>query len=472
MKKKTVIILIAIVVLALSIRLYGISKESYWLDETMSVRQTQIPYADTIRLLHNDIHTPLYFTLLWGWIRLFGSGEYATRLLSTLFGIGAVIALFFFGRKYLSEKAGLIAAAILAASPLALFYSQEVRPYSLFLLLAIISMHCYLSLLRKFCIKNSSLYILATLGLLYTHLFGVLVILVQTLHFISKKKNILKFFALQAINLIGILPWIISSTHYTDSVRYLKWISTPTLKSLLSVYADLAGSAILLVLFIAIIIFGTYKKRKFDHLLFLWLLVPPLFMFLSSQTILPVFHVRYVIFVVPAIALLVAESILNITKKQLVHIGILLIILALSTALVIEHERRIDKDDWRTFSTFMHEQRTRGDILIIFPFYQMDPLTYYYDPQCFKSTTLSSCVASRDSIFSLTENATCCSDNSQLTSIAYKNRLGDYMNRITWLVSVKGGLYDKNNTLYSYLSNRKNLTLEKDIGNIEIYRFE
>jgi uncharacterized membrane protein len=472
MKKKTIIIFIAIIVLALSVRLYGLSKESFWLDETLSVRQTQIPYKDTIHLLHNDVHTPLYFTFLWGWIRIFGTGEYATRLLSALFGLGAVIALFFFGRKYLSEKAGLIAAAILAVSPLALFYSQEVRPYSLFLLLAILSMHCYLSLIRTMSMRNCSLYILATLGLLYTHLFGALVIIVQTLHFISKRKNIKKFLILQAIILIGILPWIISSTHYTESVRYLKWIGTPTLKSLIGVYGDLAGGAILLVLFIAIIIFGTYKKRKFDHLLLLWLIVPPLVMFLSSQAILPVFHVRYVLFVAPALALLIGQGIINITKRQPVQIGILIIILAISAALAIAHERQLEKDDWRTFSKFIQEQRTHGDILIISPFYQMDPLIYYYDPPCFKSPTLSSCVASRDSIFSLTENATCCSGSSQLTSVAYKNHLGDYMDRTVWLVSVRGGLYDRNNTLHTYISNRKNLTLEKEIGNIEIYKFE
>ena len=79
---------------------------------------------------------PLYFMLARGWIHVFGSGEVGLRSLSALFGTATVPVVYLAGAAMRSRRAGLIAAAFTALSPLTIWYSQEARNYALLLFLA------------------------------------------------------------------------------------------------------------------------------------------------------------------------------------------------------------------------------------------------------------------------------------------------------------------------------------------------
>ncbi|MEC4817726.1 MAG: glycosyltransferase family 39 protein [Scytonema sp. PMC 1069.18] len=80
-------------------------------------------------------HPPLFFcgmyTLL-EWMHPLGE-EWVTklRLPSALFGVGEILAIYFVNRIAFSPFAGLIAAALMAVSPYAVYLSQEARHYTL-----------------------------------------------------------------------------------------------------------------------------------------------------------------------------------------------------------------------------------------------------------------------------------------------------------------------------------------------------
>src|SRR5207248_2336285 len=71
------------------------------------------------------------------WMRLFGGGEAAVRGLSVLFGIAAIAALWGAARRQLGPAYGWLAAALLAVSPLHVYFSREARNYALASLLAV-----------------------------------------------------------------------------------------------------------------------------------------------------------------------------------------------------------------------------------------------------------------------------------------------------------------------------------------------
>jgi mannosyltransferase len=118
-----------IIVLALALRLYQLGEESLWNDEVVSIGS-----AENIRGLARS--RPLYFVMLRVWM-LFGHSDAWLRGLAVVFGVLSVWILYRLGQRLGGESLGLIAALILALSPLFIDLSQEIRFYTLSTLLGL-----------------------------------------------------------------------------------------------------------------------------------------------------------------------------------------------------------------------------------------------------------------------------------------------------------------------------------------------
>jgi hypothetical protein len=84
----------------------------------------------------SDGHPPLYYWMLWAAMRMFGVTEYAVRLTTAMTGLLAVPLAWRAGQRV---GAGRMAAALVAFSPLLVFYSRDPRMYALLPLAAIAS---------------------------------------------------------------------------------------------------------------------------------------------------------------------------------------------------------------------------------------------------------------------------------------------------------------------------------------------
>ena len=126
-----VLLLALFVLLAFALRVLRLDFQPLWWDEGYSVWFATHPLGQMAALTAQDIHPPLYYVLLHGWIGLLGAGPVSLRLLSVLFGVLAIPAIYLAGRRMLSRRAALLAAFLLAISPLHVYYSQEVRMYGL-----------------------------------------------------------------------------------------------------------------------------------------------------------------------------------------------------------------------------------------------------------------------------------------------------------------------------------------------------
>lgn len=90
-------------------------------------------------LLGGEPHPPLLFLSQHLWLRLFGSGEAATRSLGALLSVGAIAASYGLGRHLLGHRAGLLLAALLGTNPFYLFHSLNVRMYGSLVLWTVLS---------------------------------------------------------------------------------------------------------------------------------------------------------------------------------------------------------------------------------------------------------------------------------------------------------------------------------------------
>jgi 4-amino-4-deoxy-L-arabinose transferase-like glycosyltransferase len=130
------------VILGAALRFSTLGLQSYRYDEAVTVGRVLHPSLfDTLSTVPRSESTPpLYYLLAWLWSRLFGTGEVGLRSLSALAGT-ASIAVVYLGAVALPlpRRAGLIAAAIVAVSPVLIWFSQDARAYALVFLLTALS---------------------------------------------------------------------------------------------------------------------------------------------------------------------------------------------------------------------------------------------------------------------------------------------------------------------------------------------
>ena len=103
------ILLLIILLLALALRGYRLDGQSLWADEGNSAA---LAGRSLVQIAHDsahDIHPPLYYWLLHGWTRIFGSSEIGLRSLSAALGVLLVWLIYLIGRRLHGQATGLLA---------------------------------------------------------------------------------------------------------------------------------------------------------------------------------------------------------------------------------------------------------------------------------------------------------------------------------------------------------------------------
>lgn len=194
---------LAVIAVALLLRLPHLEDRSVWYDEASSWQTARFDWSDLRRSLLLNVHLPLYYIILKGWMTLFGESATAIRALSVLFGVTTVLVMEQFGRELFLASApgrndglsgdrqseahvfGLFVAMLVAMSPVQVFASIEARMYTMgtaftalcaWLLLRIIRMRGHAS-------WSWAAYGLAALGVLYSHHYGLFSMAAQAVFF-------------------------------------------------------------------------------------------------------------------------------------------------------------------------------------------------------------------------------------------------------------------------------------------------
>ena len=126
-----------LLLLAASIRLFGLSTQSLWSDEGVTLLQAGAPtVAEVLQRVSQDTHPPLYFVMLHFWLGWFGSSEFALRLPSVLAALATFPLLARLLRRMELSELTVPSLAWLAISAFHCQYSQEARSHVFTALLA------------------------------------------------------------------------------------------------------------------------------------------------------------------------------------------------------------------------------------------------------------------------------------------------------------------------------------------------
>lgn len=143
--------LVAVLLLAFGLRLYRLAADSLWYDETVSLHLAGKEVPALVAHTAGDIHPPGYYLLLHGWLRLSSSSavrepeatspplsgppvvavDFVAAFGSVFFGLVLVALAYRLAEEVFGPPAGLLAAFLVTISPYNVWYSQEVRMYTL-----------------------------------------------------------------------------------------------------------------------------------------------------------------------------------------------------------------------------------------------------------------------------------------------------------------------------------------------------
>jgi uncharacterized membrane protein len=353
---------------------------SFWLDEAAQAIESARPLSQQLSIAE-DFQPPLLHLVL-HFASLVSHTEWWLRMIGAVIpGIIVIYYTYKIGKQLYSQSVGLISALLLATSSFHIFYSQELRPYSLSVVWVVVTWSLLIAAsmqAKRFTKHTSVLYGVATALGLYTSYLYPFVVLSQGIYIVWKERQFLKSYLLSlCITAVLFLPWVPYMLEQLQVGRALQkslpgWesvVAIPQLKSLPLTFGkfifgvlNLEFSAPFLLItttLLAGVAWVIWKNRaglynKEQVALYCWFLIPLITAWLVSFFI-PILQPKRVIYLLPAFYLLsTAFSLKGLSLRQMttsVWIRVVPIVLLLFINIYASFAYYItpqyQREDWR-----------------------------------------------------------------------------------------------------------------------------
>lgn len=396
------------------LRLMTLGVQSLWLDEGVSFWTVHRNLPGLSELL-STVTRPLYYWMLYPAYRL-GTEEWLLRLPSALAGIASLVLLYLLGRELFDRPTALLATALLALSPLHLWYSQEARFYALVVFLTLGATYFAIRALKHNHIWDWVLFgVLESLGL-WTEsgaIWYLLAINLSGLLMIKHLINDRRLFGWILAQAIAVALYVPQLSTFISAVQGsgTSWIPPATIRELLRLVSDFSGGfmqpawfGILSMLAIgfglalgsASLLHEAHSRWRGYAILLPWLVIPIAASFILSQPYYrpewiqsisgsrqSIFLTRNLIAILSPLLLLLARSLVLIYRRpaptwRWVGLGLLGGVLTLYAIGYFHNHLVLRKEDYRSAARLVSENAAPGDLVLASPGYIEQPIAYYY----------------------------------------------------------------------------------------------
>lgn len=364
---KTAYVLFGILAMGAVLRFYHLDYQSLWLDELYSIVPTNPDNSlgDVIDYAKGD-QPPLFFIYIHYVFKIFGYTELVGRAACALVGLAGIIAIYFLGKECFGKATGVFAALITSVNYFHIYYSQELRFYSMAFLMALLSYLFFIRAFKRGKLSDYFAYVISTIGLLYTHYYGLIIFGTQIFVFLMLLlyKRDMRFLILSFISgalvIVAYTPWL--PTIMNDLGTSLSWIKKPEPYFVAQYFYDYTGKDAFTSLLLVVLIFQFCKTfvrsvlsqetRNVFLILITWILLSYLVPYIRSILISPVLSNRYTIVTLPALIVLFAIGWSEIkNSKWRYSLSILLVLSAIINLIYFrQHYTRLQKDQFREAS--------------------------------------------------------------------------------------------------------------------------
>lgn len=237
----TILTVIIITILGLILRLIGIDKDGgLWNDEYVSWSIAIIPFGKSfVEGILSQCHMPFYYLYL-KFFMLFSQDDLFLRITSVIPAIISIPVMYIVGREK-SKLSGFACAMFTALSSLLVYYSQEVRFYSLLFLFSALSLYFTQRVVNKPRKRNLAGLIFANLMILITHTIGFVYVFFDIIYITFKLKRFYRKFVnftwlFTGIIFVATLPLLLKILFFTHSMS--QWWANLNWYRVAQVFAD------------------------------------------------------------------------------------------------------------------------------------------------------------------------------------------------------------------------------------------
>jgi uncharacterized membrane protein len=396
-RTRTICIIGGLMLFVAAVSAISLSQQSLRLDEAQSLWQTSRSPGAILKLVGSDVHVPLYHLLLHYWQLFFGNGVAVARILSLLFYLATIPALYVLGREAFGRKIGLFGALLFAISPFMNWYGNEIRMYTMLTLCAVLS-HVFFLRLQRGTGRRSFLgyLVVAVIGAL-THYFFLTVLLAQFVFLVFYRKRFAQGSPRRIIGAMAaagatLVPWALYVHQLGESGNASPHLPAPGSVDVFQAYAqffvgfqDDRLNAVVLSLWPVTVLLGFLALRRHRRVpteaayMFFAATVPVIAAIAVSILVTPVFLSRYLIVCLPPLYLAFGWVLSGYTlriRQFLVGATVAAMLLtllqqAISPAVPV-------REDYRGAATYLEQQATADDVIIASAPFTVYPLEYYY----------------------------------------------------------------------------------------------
>ncbi len=381
-----VLLTAAATLLAAALVLHDLGDKSLWYDEAWSVGIVDRSPGDALwRISHWELNQSPFYGLFAGWWRI-GQSETFLRLLPAAFFVLSVPAMAVLGRRLVDAAVGGVAALLLACHPLVVQWGQQVRGYSMLVLFSIVATTSLLwAWERPSSTRRALLYGVVAALTTYVHFYGALVVGAHGVWAALQRpwpprRSVLTAGGAYVVLVTPLLVFIV--TREGDPIA---WVGdTSTTDAIRTTARGLAGGGWGILAYGVAGVAGlasTITRRQggpgeaaHRHLPAIWLLVPVAVTTLSTVTVKPLLEARFLICVVPALALLAAIGVTRLPRP--VGLGLLGALLLVS-GVQVDEWYGARTEDWRGAAALVAAADRPGAQVVITPWGGVFALRYY-----------------------------------------------------------------------------------------------
>lgn len=412
------LIIISILILALGLRLPFLNG-SFWMDEAAQALESTRPFSQQLQIAY-DFQPPLFHLIVHFWSYV-SYNEAWLRSTSLIAGLITVWATFQLGKKLYNQQVGIVASILLSLSSFHIFFSQELRPYSLAAMWGMLSWVVLLNWkmgklengrgLSNFPIVQFSVLTLAGLYSMYLYPFLLLSQIVYV--FLLKRSIFTQFLVSTALACLGFLPWLpsfLEQLHVGGQLRqntqgWDQVVSLPQFKALpltigkfiygivdldLNLFFGISSMALLLGFGYLLFKKGSrLRSLIIDHRSFALMFFLPLLTAWLISFVVPVVQPKRVLFLLPILFIflgaiivdaLASKRVMNKRVAQFV-LGLLLTIQISGTAQYYL-EPKYQRENWREAIQVINENHSTHNTVVVFGFNEpFSPWLWYQDVQ-------------------------------------------------------------------------------------------
>ncbi len=350
-KNRLYILSLAIILfLGFYLRIYQLGRYSLWFDEAASLLNCDYMEAmvKNLGMVGDGYPSFLSNIFIYYWRNL-GADEFTLRMSSVIFGVAAIIAVYQLGKCVFGKKTGLLAALILSVSPIHIYYSRELRMYSMVVLTVLLAVYFLIKALRDNRASSWAGYLLFNLLSIYIHYMTVFVLFAEVVFFLAYRRDyrslFKKWLSVHTILFLLLIPWLINVAYllkllFANADKYAwvpRWAGQVSLANIFYTLKNFsagynATEAVYIpitIIFLFFLLLGLIKRKKADFgMLFLFcFLVPILSMYLISK--IKVWYVdRYVLPSAVFYYILVANGLSRLRNSYLIPVICCILVLS------------------------------------------------------------------------------------------------------------------------------------------------